>query len=96
MAGRTIDERIADNRKKQEQLRAEEKALKKRQAQAERKARTRRLIEIGGIVESVLGRSVTDDDKNRLLNFLKKQEANGKYFTRAMNTEAVSSKNPVQ
>lgn len=96
MATRTIDERIADNRKKQEQLKAEEKALKKRQAQAERKARTRRLIEIGGIVESVLGRSVTDDDKNRLMNFLKKQEVNGKYFTRAMNAEAVSSKNPVQ
>ncbi len=36
-------------------------------------------------MESVLGRETTDDDKIRFLNFLKKQETNGNYFTRAMN-----------
>lgn len=87
MAARNYDERIADLQKRQEQLKAQEKALKKRQSADERKKRTKRLIEMGGIIESVLERPVTDDDKIRLLNFLNKQEANGKYFTRAMNTE---------
>ena len=91
MAAKTYDERIADLQKRQEQLKAQEKALKKRQSEEERKKRTRRLIELGGIVESVLDRPTTDDDKIRLLNFLKKQEANGKYFTRAMNTETLSA-----
>ena len=91
MAAKTYDERIADLQKRQEQLKAQEKALKKRQSEEERKKRTRRLIELGGIVESILDRPTTDGDKIRLLNFLKKQEANGKYFTRAMNTETLSA-----
>lgn len=82
---RTYDERIEELKKKQEQLKAQEKALKKRQNEEERKSRTRRLIELGGIVESVLGRETTEEDKVSLLNFLKKQENNGNYFTKAMN-----------
>ena len=82
---KSYDERIADIQKRQEQLKAQEKALKKRQSEEMRKKRTRRLIELGGIVESVLGRETEDEDKMRFLNFLKKQEANGNYFTNAMN-----------
>ncbi len=85
MAQKTYDEKIAYLKQKQEQLKAQERALKKRQSAEERRKRTKRLIELGGIVESVLGRPATDDDKIRLLNFLKRQEMNGKYFTRAMN-----------
>ena len=33
------------------------------------------------------GDPTTDDDKKRLLNFLKKQEMNGKFFTKAMNSK---------
>ncbi len=75
--------------KRQEQLKAQEKALKKRQSEDARKKRTKRLIEMGGIVESVLGRETTDDDKIRLMNFLNKQETNGGFFSKAMNTTAV-------
>lgn len=82
---KSYDERIADIQKRQEQLKAQEKALKKRQSEEMRKKRTRRLIELGGIVESVLGRETEDEDKMRFLNFLKKQESNGNYFTKAMN-----------
>lgn len=82
---KSYDERIADIQKRQEQLKAQEKALKKRQSEEMRKKRTRRLIELGGIVESVLGRETEDEDKMRFLNFLKNQEANGNYFTKAMN-----------
>jgi len=68
-------------------------ALIKKQNKEERKKRTKRLIELGGIIESVLGRPTVDEDKIRLLNFLKKQETNGKYFTKAMNDAKVSGDN---
>ena len=87
MMRRTYDERIEELLKKQEQLKAQERELKKRQSAEERKRRTKRLIEIGAIVESVLGRPTTDDDKERLQAFLRKQEANGKFFTKAMNIQ---------
>ena len=48
------------------------------------------MIELGGIVESVLGRDTTEEDKIRFLNFLKKQEVNGKFFSKAMNNSSVT------
>jgi hypothetical protein len=93
MAQKSYDERLSDIAKKKEQLDAQEKAIKKRQSVDERKKRTRRLIEMGGIVESVLGRSTTDDDKIRYMNFLNKQESNGKFFSKAMNEAVVKEDN---
>lgn len=88
MVRKSYDERLDEIKKKQEQLQARECELKKRKSEEDRKKRTKRLIELGGIVESILGRPTTDEDKIRLLNFLKKQETNGKYFTNAMNDGA--------
>jgi len=85
MATKTFEEKILELQKKQEQFKAQERALKKRHSEEERKKRTRRLIELGGIVESVLGRPTTEEDKIKLLEFLKKQERNGNFFTKAMN-----------
>lgn len=93
MAQRTYDERIDELRKKQDQLKAQERDLKKRQNAEERKKRTRRLIELGGIVESVLGRPTVDEDKVRFMNFLKRQETNGNFFTKAMNGKESRSEN---
>ena len=87
MMRRTYDERIEELVKRQEQLKAQERQLKKQQSAEERKRRTKRLIEMGAIIESVLGRPTTDDDKDRLQAFLQKQEANGKFFTKAMNAQ---------
>ena len=78
------DEEIQKYLEKANQLQAQKKMLEKQKKEADRKARTRRLIEIGGTVESVLGREFTDGDNIRLMNFLKAQERNGKYFTKAM------------
>lgn len=89
MSQRTYDERIAELQKRQDQLKAQERDLKKRQTAEERKKRTRRLIELGGIVESVLGRPTTDQDKVRLLYFLKLQEQRGGFFSKAMNDDNV-------
>ena len=52
----------------------------------ERKLRTKRLIEIGGTAESILGRPFQDDDLQKFANFLKQQEARGNYYSKAMNT----------
>ena len=58
--------------------------------QAENKKKLRKLdahnkIVMGGVVRSVLGRDFEEGDDRRLLYFLKMQERNGHYFTRAMN-----------
>ena len=89
-SNKSYDERIAELKKKQEQLKAQEKELERRQSAEKRKKRTKRLIELGGIIESVLGRETNDDDKIKLMNFLKKQETNGRYFTRAMNADLIT------
>ena len=89
MATRSYDERIKELTTKVEQLKAQERDLRKRQAADERKKRTRRLIELGGIVESVLGRPTTDQDKVRLLYFLKLQEQRGGFFSQAMNDDSI-------
>lgn len=81
---KTVEERIAELQKRQEQLKAQEKALKAKQIQAERKSRTKRLIEIGGAVESVLGKPIEKQDLPKLISFLKQQEERGQYFSKAM------------
>ena len=89
MAQRTFEERIEELQKQQEQLKAQEKALRKRQSEVERKRRTRRLIETGAIVESVLGRPLTDQDKIRFEYFLRLQEQRGSFFSKAMNDDSI-------
>ena len=53
MATRSLEERIAENLKKQEELKAQEKVLRKKQSDAERKARTKRLVEMGSTHKEV-------------------------------------------
>lgn len=89
---RTVEERIAELQKRQEQLKAQEKALKAKQVQAERKARTKRLIEIGGAVESVLGKPIEKQDLPKLISFLKQQEERGQYFSKAMAADPADNK----
>jgi len=88
---KSYDERIEELKKKQEQLKAQEKALKKKQSADERKQRTKRLIEVGGAVESVLKKSLGDsagliekEDLPALISFLEKQEERGQYFSKAI------------
>jgi TusA-related sulfurtransferase len=42
---------------------------------------------IGGAVESVLGAPIEKEDIPKLIGFLKRQEANGKFFSKAMQKE---------
>ncbi|MCR5767945.1 MAG: DUF3847 domain-containing protein [Lachnospiraceae bacterium] len=90
-ARRTLDERLAE---KQRLLEAEREKLKAYEAQMraltakkrdeDRRARTHRLIQIGAAVESVLHQPITEDMIPLLLDFLERQERNGRYFSRAI------------
>jgi len=84
MAQRTTEERLAENKQRQERLKQEERKLKSQIVQAERKTRTKRLIEIGGAVESVLGKPIPKEDLPKLIGFLKQQEERGQWFSKAM------------
>lgn len=88
---RSLEERIQekDHRAQKlieqaKQVEAQRKELQKRQQAEERKKRTHRLIQIGAAVESVLGSSIEEEELPKLIAFLTKQEANGKFFTKAM------------
>ena len=70
-------EKLAQELKRYE---AQKKQLEKRKKEEERKIRTHRLIEIGAAVESVLGRCIELEEIPKL----NKQEANGKFFSKAM------------
>ena len=92
---RTLDERIQEKDNLMQQLltkakqyEAQIKQLEKRKKEEERRARTHRLITMGGVVSSVLNRDFIEGDDMRLMNFLKQQERNGGYFSKAMNKGA--------
>lgn len=50
MAGKSLEERVADTEERIRQLQARKQLLAQQVKQQERKARTRRLIQIGGIM----------------------------------------------
>ena len=70
----------------------EEEELEKRYKEEQKKARTHRLCQIGGAVESVLGDTIEEADIPKLIGFLKRQEENGCYFSRAMGREPKEKK----
>lgn len=75
------EKRIENLQNKQAQLKAQEKKLIAQKREADRKARTRRLIQIGAEAESVLGRPITSDDLPFFRNFLLEDDC---YFRRYM------------
>ena len=75
---KTAIEQLESLNKKQEQMKAQEKLLKQRIAEENRKARTKRLIQIGAEVESVYEKLI------RLRKFLQEQEFRGAFLTKAL------------
>ena len=95
---KTYEERIYELEKKEQEsieatkkLIAQRKELEKRKKAEESKKRTHRLCQIGGAVESVLGCAIEEEDIPKLVGFLKRQEANGKFFSKAMQKEPVAN-----
>lgn len=88
---REKDERMQKALEKAKQYEAQKKQLEQRQKEADRKARAHRLIEIGAAAESVLGREFVTGDIERFMNFLKTQERNGSFYSKAMQKPTVSA-----
>lgn len=99
---KTYEERISElEKKEQESIEAAKKfvaqrrELENRKKAEESKKRTHRLCQIGGAVESVLGFPIEEEDLPKLIGFLKKQEANGKFFSKAMQKKPITNKEEV-
>ena len=84
MARKTDIEKLEEIQKKMEQLKAKEKQIKARQSQKERDARTHRFCVLGGDIEKLLDRKLTDDDISKIIAFLTNQEQRGKFFSKAL------------
>ena len=91
---KSYEERMLEMEKKEQEslekakrYAAQKKELLKRKKAEESKKRTHRLCQVGGAVESVLGSHIEEEDIPKLIGFLKKQEANGKFFSKAMQKE---------
>ncbi len=85
---KSIEDRLNELKEKQAKLKAQEKILMQKQSQQERKQRTRRLIETGAAVESVLKKSLGEidgiiqkEDLPAIIEFLQQQEDRGMFFS---------------
>lgn len=94
---RSYEERLLEMEKKEQEslekakkYAAQKKELQKRQKAEENRKRTHRLCQIGGAVESVLGCPIEENDISKLIDFLKKQEINERFFSKAMQKEIIS------
>ena len=68
----TVEERIEKLKQRQAQLKAQEKKLLAQKSKAERNARTKRLIEVGAIVEKAIGIELdTPEKKEKLQKILR-------------------------
>ena len=85
-----LEKREQESLEKAKQYAAQKRELEKRKKAEESKKRTHRLCQIGGAVESVLGSAIEEEDIPKLVGFLKRQEANGKFFSKAMQKEPVT------
>ena len=67
------DTRLEKLQEKEAQIKAQIKQEKAKLKSQERKARNHRLIEIGAMVESALGRPVEKDEMERLNSYFRQQ-----------------------
>lgn len=85
---KTSEQKLAELDKKLAQLQEQRKAILQREKQAERKARTKRLIEVGAAVEAALGYALdTEEMRSALMHFLKQQEQRGNFVSKAVKGE---------
>ena len=85
-----LEKREQESLEKAKQYAAQKRELEKRKKAEESKKRTHRLCQIGGAVESVLGCPIEEEDLPKLIGFLKRQETNGKFFSKAMQKESLT------
>ncbi len=80
-----LENDLAEKRKR---LNAEIQKVRNFEASKERKARTRRLIQLGGIVEQVYSKPISDGQLELFKKFLDEQQARGQFLTKALDMGA--------
>ena len=98
---RTLNERIAETKEKISQYENQVKRLIQQQKQAERKARTHRLIERGALLESLIdgAEALTNEDVKAILTVALKSEAAHEtrtFVRKRRNTTAITEPETVQ
>ena len=88
----TLNKKMEPLREKLDQLEKQKEALESAKKEADRRARTHLLIQVGGVVAHYLDRELMDGDDDLLGTFLEQQEKNGHFFTRAMYRENAKPK----
>lgn len=83
-AKKTIQERREELKAQIARLQSKAKKLAIKDKAQERKARTKRLIEIGAVVEKVYGNPIEKDMLKYLEKFLVGQNERGNYFSNAL------------
>ena len=76
--GRLLSTAEAEWRRKpkcqeQEELKEQQKSIRRRKKTAERNERTKRLVEIGAVAEGILGREFKEGDNESFMKFLNRQ-----------------------
>lgn len=91
MSRKTTGEKLENAQEQIKKWQAEERKYRQQLNAENRKKRNHILIQLGVQAESILGRTLETEDIGRLNSFLKMQERNGNYFSKAMNKSAGSS-----
>ena len=88
---RSYEERLSELQEKEnaalemvKKYQERKKKLERQKKDEDAKKRTHRMMEVGAAIESVLGCAIEKEDLPKLIGFLKRQEVNGKYFSKAM------------
>lgn len=87
MKRKTVEEREADLKELREQIKkmqGKAREMAKRNKVQERKERTKRLIEIGAVVEAVYGKAIVKELLPYLQKFLEGQNERGNYFSKEL------------
>ena len=88
----TQEDRIERLNRQIAELEKKKKEVLRNISTEQRKQRTRRLIQAGAIVESVMNRPLEEADLPKLQSFLWRQERNGRYFSKAMDKDGGTEK----
>lgn len=94
MSTRSPEERLAELDEKMNQIKAQKRALQNRAKTEERKARTKRLIEVGATLESALEIEITKDMLPTLLDLMKNPKTKDVLVSKLLKAKPINSGNP--
>lgn len=85
MPTNALEQKLEQLKNKEKNLKEQRKKLLQKKKEQQLKKSQKIFLKIGKEIEKTLGRELQNEDVILFTEFLKKQEINGKFFTRAMN-----------